>query len=54
MINFHHNNKKIIVISIFQVYCYWMDVIRKMILKNIYNKRVEYMNKGEYEKANLK
>jgi tetratricopeptide (TPR) repeat protein len=53
MINFHHNNKKIIVISIFSSLLLLDGCDKEDDSKKHLQKGVEYLNKGEYEKAKL-
>ncbi len=53
MINFHHNNKKIIVISICSSLLLLDGCNKEDDSKKHLQKGVEYINKGEYEKAKL-
>ena len=54
MINLHHNNKKkLIVISIFSTLLLLQGCNKEEDSKEHLQKGVEYINKGEYEKAKL-
>lgn len=53
MINFHHNNKKLIVISICSCLLLMEGCDKEKDSKEHLQKGVEYLNKGEYEKAKL-